>query len=98
MQPNVLKRLVNQMSEQVAKQYAQAQKAEMAEIHNRFVQIIDEIKPATENLLLVLELLKQEALGNLISKFEQIKATTPPSPSPEVAVKPLEIAPEEKPE
>lgn len=74
MKPDALKRLVNQMSEQVAKQYAEEQKAEAAELHNKFAQIIEDIRPSSENLLLVLELLKEEALGNLISRFEEIKA------------------------
>lgn len=77
MKPDALKRLVNQMSEQVAKQYAQQQKAEMAELHNRFAEIIEAMKPSSENLLLVLELLRQETLGNLISRFTEIKATPP---------------------
>lgn len=80
--PDVQKRLVNQVFEQMQKQYAQQQKAETVELHNRFAQIIGEIRPSSENLLLVLELLRQEALGNLISKFEEIKAA-PPEPKPE---------------
>lgn len=77
--PDVQKRLVNQVFEQMQKQYAEQQKAEAAELHNRFVQVVEEIKPPTENLLLVLELLRQEALGNLIDKFEEIKATPAPT-------------------
>ncbi|MBA7665731.1 hypothetical protein ES703_73805 [subsurface metagenome] len=72
--PDVQKRLVNQVFEQMQKQYAEQQKAEAAELHNRFVQIVEEIRPSSENLLLVLELLRQEALQNLISRFSEIKA------------------------
>lgn len=85
MKPDALKRLVNQMSEQVAKQYAQEQKAETAELHNRLVEIIGNIKPSSENLLLVLELLKQEALTNLINHFSEIKATPPTEEPPKEA-------------
>lgn len=77
--PDVQKRLVNQAFEYIQRQYAEQQKAETAELHNRFVEIVEDIKPSTENLLLVLELLKQEALSNLIARFEEIKAT-PPQP------------------
>lgn len=84
MKPDALKRLVNQMSEQVAKQYAEQQKVEAAELHNRFAEIIGDIRPSSENLLLVLELLRQEALSNLISRFSEIKATSPiPESKPE---------------
>ena len=76
MKPDALKRLVNQMSEQVAKQYAEEQKAEAAELHNRFVEIIQDIKPSSENLLLVLELLRQEALSNLIDRMAQVKESS----------------------
>lgn len=77
--PDIQKRLVNQVFEQIARQYAEQQKAEAAELHNRFVEVIADIRPSSENLLLILQLLQQEALGNLISKFEQIKATPPES-------------------
>jgi hypothetical protein len=72
--PEVQKKLVNQVFAQIQQQYAEEQRTEAAELHNRFAQIIDDIKPSAESLLLILELLKQEALGNLIDKFEQIKA------------------------
>ena len=75
--PDVKKRLVNQVFEQIEKQYAQLQKDEAAELHNAFVGIVGELRPSSENVLLVLELLKQEVLNNLISKFEDIKATPP---------------------
>ena len=75
--PDIQKRLVNQVFEQVQKQYAEQQRAETAELHNRFVQAIEDVKPSSETLLLVLELLKQEALGNLIARFEDIKAAQP---------------------
>ena len=69
------KKLVEQVFSQIQKQYAEEQKAETAELHNRFAVVIEDIKPSSANLLLVLELLKQEALGNLIDRFEQIKVT-----------------------
>lgn len=75
--PDIQKRLINQVFEQIQKQYAQEQKAEAAELHNRLAEIIGDIKPSSENLLLVLELLRQEALNNLISRFSEIKATSP---------------------
>ena len=75
--PDVQKRLVNQVFEQMQKQYAEQQKAEAAELHNRIVQVIEDVKPSSENLLLVLELLRQEALGNLINRFSEIKAAPP---------------------
>jgi len=80
--PDVQKRLVNQVFEQMQKQYSEQQKAEAAELHNRFVQIVEEIRPSSENLLLVLELLRQEALQNLISRFSEIKATPPIEENP----------------
>ena len=69
------KKLVEQVFSQIQKQYAEEQKAEAAELHNRFAVVIEDIKPSSANLLLVLELLKQEALSNLIDRFEQIKVT-----------------------
>jgi len=69
------KKLVEQVFSQIQKQYAEEQKAETAELHNRFAVVIEDIKPSSANLLLVLELLKQEALSNLIDRFEQIKVT-----------------------
>ena len=80
--PDTKKRLVNQVFEQIEKQYAQLQKDEAAELHNAFVGIIGELKPSSENTLLVLELLKQEVLNSLISKFEEIKATPPKAEEP----------------
>jgi len=88
--PDVQKRLVNQVFEQMEKQYAEQQKTETAKLHNRFVQIVEEIRPSSENLLLVLELLKQEALSNLISRFAEIKAP-PKASEPE----PVEASPKE---
>jgi len=75
--PDIKKRLVNQVFEQVERQYTQLQKEEAAELHNAIGGIIAETNPSSENLLLVLELLKQEVLANLVSKFEEIKATVP---------------------
>ena len=75
--PDIQKRLVAQVFDQIAKQYAEEQKEEAAELHNRVVAAITDIKPSSENLLLVLELLRQETLGNLIARFEGIKATPP---------------------
>jgi len=83
MKPDALKRLVNQMSEQVAGQYAEEQKAEAAELHNHFVEIIQDMKPSSENLLLVLELLQQEALSNLIDRMAQVKAASSEIPKEE---------------
>ena len=74
---DIQKSLVDQVFKQIQKQYAEEQKAEAAELHNRLVQVVEETKPSSENLLLVLELLKQEALGNLIARFEEIKAAPP---------------------
>ncbi|MBA7574411.1 hypothetical protein ES708_16217 [subsurface metagenome] len=84
--PDVQKRLVEQVLAQIQKQYAQEQKDEAARLHNALVGVIAELKPSSENLLLVLELLRQEALGNLINKFEEIKAT-PAEPVPEAVPK-----------
>ena len=75
--PDTKKRLVNSVFEQVERQYAELQKQETEELHNRLVAVIEDIKPAAENLLLVLELLKQEALSLLIDKFQEIKAEKP---------------------
>lgn len=77
MNPNIQKKLANQAFEVIQKQYAEQQKGEAAELHNRFVEVIGDIKPSSENLLLVLQLLQQEALGNLIGRFQEIKATPP---------------------
>lgn len=73
--PNAQERLVRQVFTQIQKEYAQEQKDEAARLHNKFASIIGELKPNPETLLLVLELIKQEALGNLIQKMEEIKAT-----------------------
>jgi len=81
--PDVKKRLVNQVFDQIEQQYAQLQKDEAAELHNAFAGIIEELKPSSTNTLLVLELLKQEVLNSLIGKFEEIKATPPKAPTEE---------------
>jgi len=81
---DVQKKLVDQVFNQIAKAYAQEQKDEAALLHNQFATVISELRPSHENLLLVLEILKQEVMGNLIDKMEQIK------------VKSQEIPPEEK--
>ena len=74
--PDIKKRLVNQVFEQIEKQFAELQKTEAAELHNAFAKTIEETKPSPESLLLVLELLKQEALSNLINRFGEIKTTS----------------------
>jgi len=74
--PDVQKRLVEQVFSQIQKQYAQEQKDESAKLHNALVGVIAELKPSSESLLLVLELLRQEALQNLIDRFSDIKATS----------------------
>ena len=85
--PDVKKRLVNQVFEQIEKQYAQIQREEASQLHNALVGVIGEQKPSHESILLVLELLKQEVLGNLINRFEEVKEAsarivkeTPPEP------------------
>lgn len=71
--PDIKKRLVNQVFEQIEKQYALLQKSEAAELHNAFARIIRELKPTSESLLLVIEILKQEVIGNLIARFQEVK-------------------------
>lgn len=89
--PNAQEKLVKQVFAQIQKEYAQQQSDEAANLHNQFAAIIGEMKPSHTSLLLVLEILKQEVLGNLIDKMEQVRVK-----SQEIPEKKLEeVKPEE---
>jgi hypothetical protein len=82
--PELKKRLVAQVFEQVERQLAELQKDEAARLHNAFVGAVESMHPSSENLLLVLEILKQEVLGNMIDRFAEVKqASSQIAPEPE---------------
>lgn len=58
----------------IANQTEELHKQEAVDLHNRFVAIIEEMKPAPENSLLVLELLRQEIVEQITSRM----AAAPP--------------------
>jgi dihydroxyacetone kinase len=91
--PDAQKRLVEQAFKQIQKAYEQEQKDEAALLHNQIGAVIEELKPSPENLLLVLEILKQEVMQNLIDKMVTIKTKSGEMPPPE---KPEEIKEEVK--
>ena len=93
--PDAQKRLVEQVFKQIQTAYEQEQKDEAAILHNQIGTIINEMKPSPDNLLLVLEILKQEVLQNLIDKMATIKTKSEEMPPPEKEEKPVE---EENPE
>jgi len=67
----------------LVKQVEESHKQERIELHNRFGAIIEEMKPAPENVMLVLELLKQEVTGPILNRMvEAPKAAPPPEPQP----------------
>lgn len=69
----------------LVKQVEESHKQERIELHNRFASIIEEMKPAQENVVLVLELLKLEITGPIISRMaEAPKATPPPEEVPPI--------------
>jgi hypothetical protein len=72
--PDIQKRLVNQVFEQIEKRYAEEQKTEVVQLYAKFAQVIHELDPSPSNLSLVLDLLKYEVSGQLSERFEQIKA------------------------
>lgn len=56
----------------------ESHKQEAIELHNRLAAIIEEMKPAPENVLLVFALLKHEVIDHVISKMAE--AQEPPQP------------------
>ena len=86
---DVQKNLVEKVFKEIQKQYSQERKDEAALLHNQMAAVIGEMQPDGETLLLVLELLKQESLGNLIDKMERVKIQSQ-------EIKPEEVKPEEK--
>lgn len=55
----------------LADQIEESHKQEAVVLHNRFVAVIEEMKPAPENTLLVLELLKQEVVEQITSRMAE---------------------------
>jgi hypothetical protein len=88
--PDAQKRLVEQVFKQIQTAYEQEQKDEAAILHNQIGTIINEMKPSPDNLLLVLEIMKQEVMQNLIDKMVTIKAKSEEMPPPEKEEKPEE--------
>lgn len=66
----------------LAHQIEEAHKQERVELHNRFAAIIEEMKPAQENVVLVLELLKLEITGPIISRMAEAPKAAPPPEVP----------------
>ena len=61
--------LQNRLFKQINDSYRKARSAEMETLHNGLVEAISAQSPSPQNLLLVLELLKQETLDDCIAKF-----------------------------
>ena len=61
--------LQNRLFKQIDDSYRKARAAEMESLHNELVKAISAQSPSPQNLLLVLELLKQETLNDCIAKF-----------------------------
>lgn len=66
----------------LVKQVEESHKQERIELHNRFGAIIEEMKPAPENVLLVLELLKQEIIEPIFNRMAEPPKVTKPEPEP----------------
>jgi len=64
----------------LAHQIEESHKQEAIELHNRFAAIIEEMTPAPENVLLVLELLKHEVVGHVISRMAEAPKATESKP------------------
>lgn len=71
----------------IANQIEELHKQEAVTLHNRFVVLIEEMKPAPENTLLVLELLKHEVIDHIISKMVEPQKAPPPPEPPEATPK-----------
>lgn len=74
--------IIEQMREEAAKTCAsiadrieESHKQEAIILHNRFAAIIGEMKPASENVLLVLELLKHEVVNNVVERMSEAPRT-----------------------
>lgn len=55
----------------IADQVEESHKQESVTLHNRFVAIIEEMKPAPENTLLVLELLRHEVTDLIVKQMSK---------------------------
>ena len=61
--------LQDRLFKQINDSYRKARSAEMESLHNGLVETIVAQSPSPQNLLLVLEILKQETLNDCIAKF-----------------------------
>lgn len=66
----------------IADQIEESHKQEAVILHNQFVAIIEEMKPAPENTLLVLELLRHEVVEQITNRMA--------APPPQVVNTPAE--------
>ena len=62
-------KLQNRLFKQMDDSYRKARAAEMESLHNVLVETISAQSPSPQNLLLVLEILKQETLNDCVTKF-----------------------------
>lgn len=62
----------------LVKQVEESHRQERVELHNRLGAIIEEMKPAPENAVLVLELLKHEITEAIISRMAEAPKVAPP--------------------
>lgn len=67
----------------LVKQVEESHKQERIELHNRFGAIIEEMRPAAENTLLVLELLKHEITEAIIKRMTEAPKLAKTKPPPE---------------
>lgn len=67
--PDIRKRVVNQVFEQLEKDYLRDRKAECEALHNAIVGVIAEQEASPQNVLLVLEMLKAETIDDCKKRF-----------------------------
>lgn len=64
----------------LVKQVEESHRQERIELHNRFGAIIEEMRPAPENAVLVLELLKQEITEPILNRMAEPPKAIKPKP------------------
>lgn len=67
--PDIRKRLINQVFEQLENEYLKERKAECESLHNRIVEVIADEQASPQNTLLVLEMLKAETIEDCKKRF-----------------------------
>jgi ParB-like chromosome segregation protein Spo0J len=65
----VIERAIEKLFADLEAEYAESRKDELGILHNKIAEVMAEVRASPQNVLLVLELLKQEVLQDCISKF-----------------------------